>query len=173
MEDGSAEDHLIRPAPAWTDWDPAAEAIHGISREVLLTCGEPLDQVAGRMMRVLAAHEVFASAPSWDGKWLSVLLRAAGYPRHALRLRDTEAANLETAAEILAPGREPGEVAVAAIRILRESRERLARPPAHRALADARQEFEVWQEVRRLSFAICGAAASDRPQSARWQDDSK
>jgi hypothetical protein len=173
MEDGSVEEHLIRPAPAWTDWDPTAEAIHGLSRDVLLARGEPHEEVARRMMQVLAAHEVFASAPSWDGKWLSVLLRAAGYPRHALRLRDTEEADLDAAAEILAPGREPGEVAHTAIRILRETRERLARPPAHRALADARQEFEVWQEVRRLSFAICGSAASDRTQSAHWQDESK
>jgi hypothetical protein len=125
------------------------------------------------MMQVLTAHEVFASAPSWDGKWLSVLLRAAGYPRHALRLRDTEEADLETAAEILAPGRETGEVAVAAIRILRETRERLARPPAHRALADARQEFEVWQEVRRLSFAIHGAAVRAGGHSAPAQGESE
>ena len=27
FEDGRTEAHLIRPAPAWTDWDPAAEAI--------------------------------------------------------------------------------------------------------------------------------------------------
>ena len=173
MEDGSAEDHLIRPAPAWTDWDPMAEAIHGLSREVLLARGEPHEEVASRMMQVLAAHEVFASAPSWDGKWLSVLLRAAGYPRHALRLRDTEEAGLETAAEILAPGREPGEVAVTAIRVLRETRERLARPPAHRALADARREFEVWQEVRRLSFAIRGAAFRAGGQSTPAQGESE
>jgi hypothetical protein len=173
MEDGSAEDHLIRPAAAWTDWDPTAEAIHGLSREVLLARGEPHEDVARRMMQVLTAHEVFASAPSWDGKWLSVLLRAAGYPRHALRLRDTEEADLETAAEILAPGRETGEVAVAAIRILRETRERLARPPAHRALADARQEFEVWQEVRRLSFAIHGAAVRAGGHSAPAQGESE
>jgi hypothetical protein len=26
FEDGTSESHLIKPAPEWTDWDPAAQA---------------------------------------------------------------------------------------------------------------------------------------------------
>ncbi|MBV8684169.1 MAG: hypothetical protein JO111_14930 [Caulobacteraceae bacterium] len=158
MEDGSSEEHLIRPAPAWTDWDPQAEAIHGLTREVLVARGEPHGEVAGRMMRVLAGHELFASAPSWDGKWLSVLLRAAGYPRHALRLRDTEVADMAAAEEILSPGRDPTEAAAEAAQITHTVRERLASPPVHRALPDARWEFEAWQEIRRVAWSARDAS---------------
>ena len=58
---------------------------------------------AKRMVEALAGHDLFASAPSWDDKWMSVLLRGAGLPRHSLRLRDTDDALRDTAAEILRP----------------------------------------------------------------------
>lgn len=86
------ESHLIRPAAQWTDWDYEAEAIYGISRDKLAAEGDPHEVVAARMVEVLGHHELFASAPSWHGKWLSVLLRGAGFPRHALCLRDTDEA---------------------------------------------------------------------------------
>jgi hypothetical protein len=85
--DGRSESHLILPAPDWTDWDAEAEAIHGIDRSTLLLDGTPHRVVANRMMEVVAGHDLLVSAPSWDGKWLSALLRAAGLPRHSLRLR--------------------------------------------------------------------------------------
>src|SRR5690606_41951734 len=48
--DGREEDHLIRAAPEWTDWDPSAEAIHGISRNELLERGRDHTAVAQRMV---------------------------------------------------------------------------------------------------------------------------
>ena len=57
----------------------------------------PHHVLARRMVEVLAGHDLTASAPSWDGKWLSALLRAADIPRHTLRLRDTEEVQRETA----------------------------------------------------------------------------
>src|SRR5262249_53690839 len=99
-EDGSCEAHLIRPAPAWTDWDATAEALHGLSGQRLWAEGEPHEAVARRALEALSPHEVFVSAPSWDGKWMSVLLRSAGLPRHALRLKDSDEANRQAAAEI-------------------------------------------------------------------------
>jgi hypothetical protein len=101
FEDGASEAHLIRPAPGWDDWDVAAEAIHRIPRATLLAEGMAHDAVARRMVEQLTGHDLTASAPSWDGKWLSVLLRAAGLPRHALRLRDTDEAQREAARQIL------------------------------------------------------------------------
>jgi hypothetical protein len=109
--------------------------------------------VGRRVLEALAPHDVFASAPSWDGKWLSVLLRGAGLPRHALRLRNTDEAHLQAAMEILESVRPGADVATEAVSLVRLARTRLASAPAHRALADARHEFEVWQEVRRLSRA--------------------
>jgi hypothetical protein len=144
FEDGRSESHLIAPAPAWNDWDQAAEAIHGITREALRRDGEPHDVVARRMVEALMGCDLFASAPSWDGKWLSVLLRAAGLPRHSLRLRDTDEALWDTVAEILRPivpmARLEGEVhnIIARAGVAKE------RQPAHRALPDAIGEHGTW-----------------------------
>jgi hypothetical protein len=153
-EDGSSEAHLIRPAPDWTDWDPSAEAIHGISLQRLITEGEPHDEVARRALEALKPHEVYVSAPSWDGKWMSVLLRAAGLPRHALRLRDSADAHLAAAAEALAGRRPEEEIAGLALWLAAQARRGATSvPPAHRALADAQAELEIWREARRLAEA--------------------
>jgi hypothetical protein len=151
FEDGSEESHLIRPPAQWTDWDMAAEAIHHIPRARIEAEGTPHDMVARRMVEVLTGHDLFASAPSWDGKWLSALLRAAKLPRHALRLRDTEEAQRETATAILRPVVPAASlgVAVADVIALAEVRERDV--PAHRALADAREEWDHWCTVKRAA----------------------
>lgn len=140
-EDGREEGYLIRPAPGWVEWDDSAEAIHGISRELLAHEGEPHDRVCERVIAAFEGNEVYASAPSWDGHWLSMLLRAAGHPRHLLRLKSSEEAfiakaRLEGAAEAQAVAR------VAAARALIGQA-----PAAHRAIADARREWETWQAV--------------------------
>ena len=149
FEDGSSESHLIRPAPQWEDWDASAEAIHHIPRATLLQEGMPHDELAQRMVAELSAHDLTASAPSWDGKWLSALLRAAGLPRHALRLRDTEEIQRETARNILLDSvagehleEEVERIRTAAIDALPKS------PTAHRALADAQAERARWLAVR-------------------------
>lgn len=154
-EDGSQEAHVIRPAPGWSDWDAAAQAIHRISREQLLEKGEPHDQVARRMLDALGEEDVYVTAPSWDGAWLSRLLRAAGLPRHALRLHEADDAHVAGALEIL--GGDPADplARAGALDLLLEARRRIdAAPPAHRALADAIRERAVFFEVRRLARAI-------------------
>jgi hypothetical protein len=153
FEDGRDESHLIRPPAQWDDWDVAAEAIHHIPRATLETDGTPHDVVARRMVEVLSGHQLFASAPSWDGKWLSALLRAAKLPRHALRLRDTEEAQRETATAILRPAVSATELGrvVSDVVTLAEVRDRDV--PAHRALADAREEWERWCDVKRAAEA--------------------
>lgn len=147
FEDGTPETHLIRPLPAWTDWDAAAERIHGISRTTLEAQGAAVDVVAHRLLDSLQGHDLFVTAPSWDGKWLSVLLRAAGLPRRALRVQDADAAHVAAVIEALgSPDR--------AVEILAEARANLADDPVrHRALADAEQELRLWREVRRLAAA--------------------
>lgn len=160
-DDGSTESHLIRPAPGWIDWDATAEAVHHIPREQLVADGEPHRQVARRVLEALKPHEVFVSAPSWDGKWMSVLLRAGGIPRHALKLRDSEEAFREAAVEALR-GRIPGDrLGGLSLWMIAEARRRAAPgPAAHRALADATAELETWREVRRLAAAFGDAGAS-------------
>jgi len=148
FEDGASETHLIRPAPHWDDWDTEAEAIHHIPRESLLRDGMPHEALARRMVALLSGHDLTASAPSWDGKWLSVLLRAAGLPRHTLRLRDTEEVQRETARSILRD-RVAGEHLEEEIERLRTTAIE-ASPKgatAHRALADAEAERARWLAV--------------------------
>lgn len=155
-EDGSTESHLIRPAPEWTDWDPGAEAIHNLSRARLVADGEPHDQVARRALDALSGHEVFVSAPSWDGKWMSVLLRAAGLPRHALRFQDADAAHRAAILEVLGEVRADEIDAVTALLIADARRAAEPPHPAHRALPDAQAELAVWREVRRLAERLAG-----------------
>ncbi len=149
FEDGEQESYLIRPAPAWDDWDMAAEAIHHIRRADLLRDGTPYDEVARRMVERLSGHDLTASAPSWDGKWLSVLLRAAGLPRHSLRLRDTEAAQRDVAVAILRDRLPPDRLLQSAEQVRAQAvATHSGRPVAHRALADAQEERERWLAVR-------------------------
>ena len=148
FEDGRSEAHLIRPAPEWTDWDAQAEAVHHIPRDLLLREGAPHDVVAQRMMEALEGHDLLASAPSWDGKWLSALLRAAGLPRHSLRLGDSDEAMRACAEQILAPVVPADTLAqtVSELLVLTEIRAP-GQPPAHRALADAQEERARWLKV--------------------------
>ncbi|WP_333574151.1 transcriptional regulator [Sphingomonas sp.] len=153
FEDGRFEEHLIRPAPDWEDWDPAAEAIHHIARATLLEQGAPHDAVARRMIDQLAGHALLASAPSWDGKWLSTLLRAAGLPRHSLRLGNSHDAQRQAARAALAD-RVPAAQLDATVEELVVHVEMGSRAqPAHRALADAREERDRWLAVRDAAAA--------------------
>lgn len=148
FEDGRSASYLIRPAPEWEDWDAGAEAIHHIPRATLVADGMPHTDVARAMVDALSGHRLFASAPSWDGKWLSVLLRSAGFERHTLRLRDTEEVRAESARAILA-GSVPGAVLEAAVMRVLTAAETHARsaPARHRALADAEAERTWWLDV--------------------------
>jgi len=148
---GREESHLIRPAPAWTDWSRESEATHHLPRERLLAEGRPHDEVARRMLEVLSGHALFATAPSWDGQWLSKLLRSASLPRHALRLQDTDVAHEEAIARILhEAGLSEGEIAVRAKEILARARldDEAEGDPDHRALADAKRELRLWRNVQ-------------------------
>ncbi|WP_294357500.1 transcriptional regulator [uncultured Sphingomonas sp.] len=152
FEDGRSESHLIRPAPLWDDWDDAAEAIHRIGRAELDQHGEDHAAVARRMVAELSGHDLLASAPSWDGKWLSVLLRAAKLPRHSLRLRDSDDAHRDRAHAILSQALSGNALASAVAEVLEQSEPRKeGEAPAHRALADAQEEHARWLAVGRLA----------------------
>ncbi|KAA0676744.1 3'-5' exonuclease [Azospirillum brasilense] len=70
---------LIRPAEAWLDWpwDPAAETIHGISRELLQSKGLPVEQVAVELADVVAGRTCVSDSDR-DIGWIRTLYRAAG-----------------------------------------------------------------------------------------------
>jgi hypothetical protein len=140
-EDGDGEAMLIRPAPSWTEWDEKAAAIHRISREDLALHGVDHAVVCGRLIELAHGNILYASAPSWDGHWLSMLLRATGQPRHLLRLLDTEEAFVEAARTRVAEDEVAGVIAAARAKIE-------AKPPSHRALEDARREWRIWQTIK-------------------------
>jgi hypothetical protein len=147
---GEEESHLIQPAASWTDWDAKAGRIHGITREQLKSEGAPLEDVAQRMVSVLTGRTLYATAPSWDGKWLSKLLRTAGLPRHALRLEDTEMAHRRVMRDVLRDARVPADLHRTLMQDIlaqaQRSNDELG-PAAHRALADAQRERLIWLEI--------------------------
>lgn len=162
---GGEETHLIKPAPSWTEWSAESEATHRLTRERLIAEGEAHDKVARRMLDVLSGHALYATAPSWDGQWLSRLLRGAGLPRHALRLQDTDVAHEEAITRILQEASVPeSELASLAKVILAQARRKdeADGDPAHRALADARRELDVWRDVQRRAEEC---AKSLRPET--------
>lgn len=163
FEDGRAEAHLIRPAPEWVDWDPAAQAIHGIDRATIEREGTPHAEVAQRMLDQLTGHDLRASAPSWDGKWLSVLLRGAGLPRHSLRLRDSDEALKDL-------GRSTLHDAIPAAELDKTVCDLIARVDLvqtdgnrHRAFPDARAEYARWVAVRTAADELLKTRNAKRP----------
>jgi len=77
--DGDSRTWFIRPAPRWDgwDWDPAAEALHGISREQLDRDGLPPAQVLAEMGAFAGDCQVYADA-DLDAYWLELLAHEVG-----------------------------------------------------------------------------------------------
>lgn len=81
LPDGTAHCFLIAPARAWTSWDPQAEKVHGIARDVLETYGRPLQDVAWRLNELLRDKIVYSDAWGFDMSWLGKLYDAANLPQ--------------------------------------------------------------------------------------------
>lgn len=77
LPNGRLECTLVRPEPTWTHWDESAYAVHGITRELLLAFGRPVDQVASWLNKQLHNMTVYSDAWGHDYAWLAVLFDAA------------------------------------------------------------------------------------------------
>lgn len=77
--DGRSRAWLIKPSPRWRfwDWSPEAEALHGISRELLELKGEPPERVVEEMIAFTEDCDVYADA-DLDEYWFEVLCQAIG-----------------------------------------------------------------------------------------------
>lgn len=78
LPDGQTYCTLIRPAPAWTHWDPAAEKIHRIPLATVIRHGRGVTEVATRLNEQLAGLTLYCDGWAHDYVWLSVLFEAAG-----------------------------------------------------------------------------------------------
>jgi hypothetical protein len=77
--DGTSRTWLIRRAEAWRfwDWAPEAEALHGISQDLIAHEGLPPAQVLTEMAAFVGDCPVYADA-DLDAYWLEVLAHGAG-----------------------------------------------------------------------------------------------
>ena len=75
---GQARCMLVQPAPQWTHWDTAAEAVHGITRETLLAHGRPLADVARALNQDLLGQTVYCDGWAHDYAWLAALFEEVG-----------------------------------------------------------------------------------------------
>ena len=168
---GQGESYLIRPTNEWLDdgygWSHQSEAVHGISLDMLMREGTPLERVAKRAVDVLSPRGVmaFSDAPGYDGAWMDELL-AAGETRksrhlrgRAVRLFDVTQSYgwacrplLDTLASLDGAEREDAERLVrrTAMEIITRAQqaEAMRSRVQHRALVDAESLWRTWRAVR-------------------------
>jgi len=100
----TSESMLITPVVAWTDWNPASQAIHNIERQTLYTDGYTVCAVAQRMSMILGGM-VLCDGGAYDEHWNQRLYYAAGemcpytlrdyWHEVALRMNDHELDSLK------------------------------------------------------------------------------
>jgi hypothetical protein len=71
---------LIQPHASWQHWtwDPAAEALTGISRPMLAAKGRTVEDAAVAINKALAGKSVWSDNPGHDTAWLAALFLASG-----------------------------------------------------------------------------------------------
>lgn len=78
LPDGTSYCSLIKPPPHWTHWDPAAESVHHIGRELLMQHGRDVREVARTLNEGLRGRTVFSDGWAHDYPWLAALYEEAG-----------------------------------------------------------------------------------------------
>ncbi len=78
LPDGTSFCSLIRPAPHWTHWDPAAEEMHHIRRDMLEAHGRSVQEIAKLLNEGLRGRTVFSDGWAHDYPWLGALYEEAG-----------------------------------------------------------------------------------------------
>jgi len=142
LEDNTIEAHLISPAgiESWTDWDSAAEQVHTIPREQLLTDGKPPQFICNRMNEQLAGKLVYTDAPKFDGMWLSKLFSVCDGITPKFQLKHID----ELLVSMICPGiagRTSGLIKIEELK--REAREQ--KSTQHRASWDVEYLVLLWR----------------------------
>ncbi|MFH1982882.1 MAG: hypothetical protein ABIL58_13650 [Pseudomonadota bacterium] len=84
LSDGARFSCLILPLPEWEFWDPEAEKVHHLSRDILNRHGKPAAAVAAKLNMLLEERTVYSDGWVVDKPWVDLLYYAAG-----VRLRYT------------------------------------------------------------------------------------
>ena len=71
---------LIVPESDWDRWDESAEAVHGITQQVLLNAGSTVIEIAQTLNRNLSGETLYSDAWANDLSWLGLLFDAADLP---------------------------------------------------------------------------------------------
>ncbi len=71
---------LIAPEKSWRHWDAAAENLHGISREILISQGKAARLVAEAINEAMVGTNglLYSDAAEWDVDWIRTLFSAVG-----------------------------------------------------------------------------------------------
>jgi DNA polymerase III epsilon subunit-like protein len=174
-ERGDGETHLIKPAPGWTEWDPASERIHGIPLAILQAQGEDFREVAKRAAEVLHPDRtsVISDNPPFDQYWLEMLMTTAGcspVPRmlKAVTVNVEECRALEEMVDKDLPARVQYDLLRQARDqadyIIGSAEEAHEKEHVHRALPDATQLWRVWMDVRSAVRREVEIARAARPR---------
>jgi len=81
LRDGSKYCSLILPRSDWTWWDPGAEQLHRVPRDVLEAHGKPIVEVAAKLNQLLGEQTAYSDGWVVDKTWLDQLYYAAGMRR--------------------------------------------------------------------------------------------
>ena len=133
LGDSSSHCFLVRPEEDWQHWDPEAEKVHGISRDVLVEKGFSVVDISCRLNNLLKGQVVYTDAWGFDNTWLWTLYDTAGtYPNF----------QLETIRKLLAENQLPHWMAtkkqvIADLNLTR-----------HRASADAHILQETYRRIK-------------------------
>lgn len=90
LEDGSVHSWLVRPQADWTHWSAEAESMHGLERELLVSQGSPIREVAEALNRLLEGRIAYTDGWGFDSTWLALLFYHAER-RQAFRLESLAA----------------------------------------------------------------------------------
>lgn len=77
LGDGRTYCSLIRPLPEWTHWDPEAQRVHHVKREMLFSRGRDPKEVARHLNDELRDLTLYCDGWAHDYSWMATLYEAA------------------------------------------------------------------------------------------------
>lgn len=80
--DGSRYCRLIKLFAAWQHWDDSAEAVHGISRDLLCDKGHQGEDICNELNRLYANRILYSDAWVVDYPWLRTLFEKSDIEMH-------------------------------------------------------------------------------------------